>query len=398
MDKATGKQLILVFNCGSSSIKFALINMQDGQARLQGLAEALHTADARLTLNDGKSTLLPSSDYPTAMHTILASIQNADINLHDLCAIGHRVVHGGDYFSAPTLITDAVLDKIEACSALAPLHNPANLMGIRIAQETFAEYPHVAVFDTAFHQTMPKHAYLYALPHQLYEQHHIRRYGFHGVSHHYVTEQAAKRLNKPYDKCALISAHLGNGCSATAVLNGKSIDTSMGMTPLEGLVMGTRCGDLDPSIVTHLQTQCNYSTDDVNQLLNKDSGLLGISGLSMDMRAIEKAANNGNRQAQLAIDIFCYRLAKTIGSLFIALGRLDALVFTGGIGENAAKIRNLTCKQLHCINIILDETRNATHGDATGFIAADNSTPIYVVATDEEWMMAREILHSKVLP
>lgn len=360
---------ILVLNCGSSSIKFALIDPQAEQTALQDLIE------------------IQNGDYQQGLQTVVDRIQDHPDILNDVKGIGHRVVHGGEKFKYSVVIDDAVLSQIKACIPLAPLHNPTNVLGIEFMQQQFPDLPNVAVFDTAFHQTMPEHAFLYALPYELYEKHDVRRYGFHGTSHAYVTQKAAHLLEKPYEECAFVSAHLGNGCSASAVLNGKSIDTTMGLTPLEGLVMGTRSGDIDPSIVTFLQETLGYDAKTVDTLLNKQSGLLGISGIDSDMRALTKAMNEGDKRAALAIDIFCYRLAKTIGALMVPLGGLDALIFTGGIGENAALIREKTLSRLRHFHFELDAKKNQAHGP---IITSDNSIIAMVVKTNEELMIATD--------
>lgn len=360
---------ILVLNCGSSSIKYAVIEPETETSVLQGLIE------------------IQGSDYQQGLQNVVDTLQQQPDILNSLSGTGHRVVHGGELFKTSIVIDDNVLNQIKACIPLAPLHNPENVLGIEFMKMHFPNLPNVAVFDTAFHQTMPEHAFLYALPYKLYKEHHIRRYGFHGTSHAYVTQQAARLLEKPYKECALLSAHLGNGCSACAVLNGKSIDTSMGLTPLEGLVMGTRSGDIDPGIVIFLQEQLGYDAKTVDQLLNKKSGLLGISDVDSDMRALTKAMNEGNERVKLAIDIFCYRLAKTLGALMVPLGRLDALIFTGGIGENSAMIREKTLQLLSHFHFEFDAKKNAAHGP---IITTDKSLIAMVIKTNEELMIAND--------
>ena len=328
-------ETIFVLNCGSSSIKFQVIEPKSEKVILKGLAENLRSPRPCLRFTRGGKTCfqdLSSSTYPSVLNSILQLIEN-----ETLIAVGHRVVHGGETFRESVKIDPGVLEKIEACNHLAPLHNPVNALGIKIMQETFPDLPHIAVFDTSFHQTMPKHAYLYALPHDYYEKYQVRRYGFHGTSHRFVVVEAAKELKKPLEETALISAHLGNGCSVCAVKGGKSVDTSMGFTPLEGLVMGQRSGDLDPSLIPFLAEKLQMSADHVISILNKKSGLLGLSGISEDMRLL--LAEKENRHVQIAIEIFCYRLAKYIASYIVPLKSLDAVIFTGGIGENAEPIR-----------------------------------------------------------
>ena len=310
-----------------------------------------------------------------------------------IVAVGHRVVHGGETFTHSSLINDQVKQAIQQTSLMAPLHNPANLAGINSAQTSYPHLPHVAVFDTAFFQTMPKHAYLYALPYELYQQHNIRRYGFHGTSHYFVAHEAANALKKELSACNLITAHLGNGCSIAAVRKGKAIDTSLGFTPLEGLVMGTRCGDIDPSLPTYLIEQLGYSVSEVSELLNKKSGLLGISELSNDCRIIEQQANDGNQQAQLALDMFIYRLVKYIGAYIAVVGPLDALVFTGGIGENSAYVRENTINQLTHLGLQLDPDKNLQmRFGQSGLISHTHSKPIFAIATNEEWVIAKDTI------
>jgi acetate kinase len=302
-------------------------------------------------------------------------------------------VHGGETFAAPSQIDDQVLSAIENCNHLAPLHNPANLLGIRTAQRLFPGLPQVAVFDTSFHQTLPRRAYLYAVPYNFYEERGIRRYGFHGTSHRFVTERAAILLGKPLGECAFVSVHLGNGCSACAVLGGKSVDTTMGLTPLEGLVMGTRSGDIDPGLHAHLAEQLGWTLKHITDVLNNDSGLLGLSGLSNDMRELIEAATAGHERAGLAIEVFCYRLAKAIAALFVSLGRVGTVIFTGGIGENAHSIRAMVVQQLVLFGFELDPERNAMHGArSNGCITRDGGRIAMVVPTDEELMIARETL------
>jgi acetate kinase len=301
-------------------------------------------------------------------------------------------VHGGEFFTESVVLDDDAIAKIESCSALAPLHNPANLQGIRAARERFRDHQHVAVFDTAFHQTLPSKAFLYAIPSELYERHKIRRYGFHGTSHRYVAGEAARRLGKPPDALELVTAHLGNGCSACAVKNGRSVDTTMGLTPLEGLVMGTRSGDVDPNLHDFLAEHSRLSLSEITDLLNKKSGLLGLSGTSNDMRTLLEARARGDTRAALAIDVFTYRLAKAVLALSAALERLDALVFTGGIGEHAAPIRAETLAALRVLGPVLDAERNEVHGASSGGrITRDESRLLaLVVPTNEELVIARE--------
>lgn len=385
---------VLVINCGSSSIKFALVDSGSGDKLIGGLAERLGSAEARLTWTaaaDRHHRPTPHADHTAAMRHIIDALDAHGLLAEPLAAVGHRVVHGGERFTASTVIDTAVLDAIEACNPLAPLHNPANIVGIRTAQQLFPNVPQIAVFDTAFHQTLPPRAYVYPVPYRLYTDLGVRRYGFHGTSHRFVTLKAAALLGRSPDDSAFLSAHLGNGCSAAAVLNGRSVDTTMGLTPLEGLMMGTRSGDVDPALHQYLHAAAGYDIDRVTQLLNKESGLLGVSGLSNDMRAVVDSAESGHQRAALAIDLFCYRLAKALAALAVPLGRVDALIFTGGIGENAATIRAQTVRHLAFLGFTLDDAHNADHGRANhGVITRPGSTTALVVPTDEEWMIARD--------
>ncbi|MEC7120296.1 MAG: acetate kinase [Pseudomonadota bacterium] len=378
---------VLVINCGSSSIKYALIP-DDGGTRLEGLAEQLGSADARIK---GKNTqgerfeqAIPNAGHAKAVQAILQHLDG-----HQPQAIGHRVVHGGEQFTQAVRLDEEVLDAIRATSPLAPLHNPANLIGIAATTAVFADLPQVAVFDTAFHQTLPAHAYRYPLPDELYTAHGIRRYGFHGSSHAYVSQRANQLAGET--QTGWLSAHLGNGCSTTAIWQGKSVDTSMGLTPLEGVVMGTRSGDIDPGLHAHLHRHLGWSIDQIDQMLNKQSGLLGLSMLSNDMRTLTEAAAEGHQGARLAIDVFCYRLAKSLAALSCALPKLTGLIFTGGIGENAADIRAQTLALLPHFGLQLDPALNQhmVRG-AEGRIDAGQGPQIWVIPTDEEGQIAQE--------
>lgn len=387
-------QNILVINSGSSSIKFSLFDMQREVERASGLAERLGSDEAQLTVKSesGKNVqALPKSDYRSTLEVIISNL--TEVGLLDTLpiAIGHRVVHGGESFSDPVIVNADVIEKIRHCIPLAPLHNPANLAGIEAIEALYPDIPQVAVFDTAFHQTLEPKAFLYAIPYDLYKELEVRRYGFHGVSHQYVAGEAARRLGIETNH-GIISAHLGNGCSAAAVLNGKSVDTTMGMTPLEGLVMGTRSGDVDPGLHHFLHQQKGWDVEQVTAILNKESGMLGLSGLSNDMRTIDEAADEGNEQARLALDVFCFRLARQIGGLAAALPRLDALVFTGGIGENSRSIRARVADNLKIFGVELNAELNASNGDARGVISTNNGPTMIVVNTKEELMIAKEAL------
>ncbi|WP_028864054.1 acetate kinase [Psychromonas aquimarina] len=389
-------KLVLVLNCGSSSLKFAVINADNGDEIISGLAECFNLPDARIKwkIAGKKETFnLPAnSAHSAAITYIVEDIIKKEQGLAEqLVAIGHRIVHGGEKFTKSVIINEDVLEGIEECASLAPLHNPAHILGIKVAQQAFPSLPQVAVFDTAFHQSMPAEAFMYALPYNLYKEKGIRRYGMHGTSHLFVSQEAAKVLNKPVEETNVITAHLGNGASITAVKNGKSVDTSMGMTPLEGLVMGTRCGDIDPSIIEHLVTRGGYSLEGVMDMLQKQSGLLGISGVSSDCRDIEENYANGHHGAMLAMDMFCYRLAKYIASYAVPLGRIDAIVFTGGIGENSNLIRGKVLDLLTVFGYQVDAQKNkAARLGEQGIITADNSPVAMVIPTNEEWVIAQD--------
>ncbi|HBZ92865.1 MAG TPA: propionate/acetate kinase [Pseudomonas sp.] len=385
---------ILVINCGSSSIKFALVNEAQETFMLSGLAERLGSPEAVLHWQQDKhkdSLVLPGADHRLALSHLLPIVQQAAAG--ELHGIGHRVVHGGEHFSGATRLDAASLQAIRRIAPLAPLHNPANLQGIEAAMKLFPDLVQVAVFDTAFHQSLPEHAYRYAVPQALYAEHGVRRYGFHGTSHRYVSCQAAQMSGLAFDASSWLVAHLGNGSSTCAVENGHSRDTSMGLTPLEGLVMGTRSGDVDPNLHSHLSRTLGWSLEQIDSMLNKDSGLLGLSGLSNDMRTLEQARDQGHIGASLAIEVFCYRLAKSLASMSCALRRLDGLIFTGGIGENSALIRSKTHDHLSLLGLKLDAEANArcVRGVA-GAIHADSHTRVLVVPTNEERQIALDTL------
>ncbi len=385
---------ILVINCGSSSIKFALINETQDAFILSGLAERLGSPDAQVHWQHGDnkdSLILPHADHRAALAQVLPLVQAAAGG--QLHGIGHRVVHGGEHFTAACRLDALSLAAIRATAPLAPLHNPANLLGIEAAIKLFPELTQVAVFDTAFHQTLPEHAYRYALPDHLYREHGVRRYGFHGTSHRFVSQRAAEMAGLPVDASSWLVAHLGNGCSTCAIVDGQSRDTSMGLTPLEGLVMGTRSGDVDPNLHSHLARTLGWSLEQIETMLNKDSGLQGLSGLSNDMRTLEQARKQGHVGATLAIEVFCYRLAKSLAAMSCALQQLDGLVFTGGIGENSALIRSKTVAHLKLLNLALDEPANArTVRGASGPIQAAGHPRIMVVPTNEERQIALDTL------
>ena len=398
---------ILVLNCGSSTLKFQLIVTDEtlietnaDQRLASGVIERLG-GEAIISVSAENGTpqrytaqlknVRAALDYILRWLTSEKSGIQEIKTLADIHAVGHRVVHGGEQFKKSALITDEVLRSIEDCIELAPLHNPANLQGINAVRELLGTVPQVAVFDTAFHQTLPEQAYLYALPYQVYRRYKLRRYGFHGTSHRYVAYRYRQLRNIPREQVNIITLHLGNGCSATAIKAGNSVDTSMGLTPLEGLVMGTRSGDVDPAILAFLATKEGWSVEEVEGLLNKQSGLLGISGLTHDMRELlAEAKENNDRRAKLAIEIFCYRVRKYIGSYLAAMNGADAVVFTGGIGENSAEIRAQICNGLQWLGLKIDTTRNTiTHQE--GIISTEDSRlAAYVIPTDEELLLARD--------
>jgi acetate kinase len=401
---------VLVLNCGSSSVKFQLIatdleqiSRNDDRRLARGMIERVG-GESVINLQGGdgvpRRTTATLRDTRAAVDFIIrwACSEQSGIkeiqSVADIHAVGHRVVHGGERFTHSVLITDEVLRGIEDCIDLAPLHNPTNIKGIVAAREVFgAGLPQAAVFDTAFHQTLPERAYLYALPYQFYRRHRVRRYGFHGTSHRYVAYRYRQLRNIPREETSVITLHLGNGCSAAAIRAGDSVDTSMGMTPLEGLVMGTRSGDIDPAIVDFISAKEGLTAQQVETMLNKQSGLIGISGLTNDMRELlDEARENDDRRARLAIEIFCYRARKYVGAYLAAMGGADAVVFTGGVGENSAEVRATICEGLEWMGLELDEARNAAHtGGREGVITRDGSRlAAYVIPTDEELLIARD--------
>ncbi len=384
---------VLVLNCGSSSLKFAVIDPETSSEHVSGIAQRLGTPEATLDVKrNGSKTSRPiaGAGHEMALREVVATLDDLGL-ISGLLGIGHRVVHGGSKFAGSMAITPEVIAKTEECIPLGPLHNPSNLTGIRIAQELFPGMLQVAVFDTAFHQTMPPVAYLYPVPYEWLSKYGVRRYGFHGTSHRFVSRQAVTLAGlDPHDH-TLITAHLGNGCSCAAVLNGKSVDTTMGLTPLEGVMMGTRSGSIDPAIIGHVAHALKHSSQEVLDMLNKRSGLLGISGLSNDMRTVEDAAAAGHERAVLALDLFCYVLAKAIASLVVPLGRLDALVFTGGIGENSTAVRERTVTHLRFLGLSIDHEANQSHGrHQGGRISKELRPQALVVPTNEELMIAMD--------
>ena len=387
--------LVLVINSGSSSVKFALFIPGIGERLMEGIAERLGTPEAVLRVQwfpgDVVEELLPQATHRAVVARLLDQLGDADHAHHHLLAAGHRMVHGGERFTCSIRVDDAVIAALRSLSHLAPLHNPANLAGIEAVRSVLPDLPQVAVFDTAFHQTMPPYAFRYAVPDEWYSQYGVRRYGFHGTSHRFVSERAAVMLGRPANELRMVTAHLGNGCSATAVRDGVSVDTTMGLTPLEGLVMGTRSGDVDPGLLGYLAERTGQSVYALTEALNEESGLQGLSGVGNDMRTVVAAAAEGNERARLAIDVFVHRLAKAIAGLVVGLQRLDALVFTGGIGEHSAVIRGLVLGWLGFLGVAEDHQANAEHGQHTGGrISLPGPVVALVVPTDEELLIARD--------
>lgn len=392
--------VVLVINCGSSSVKFSVLDAAGCDALLTGIADGINTEKAFISVNGGEPVRLAHQDYEGALAAIALELEKRDL-MSSVALIGHRIAHGGDLFSESTLITEEVIEQIRLVSPLAPLHNYANLSGVEAAERLFPGVQQVAVFDTSFHQTMAPQAYLYGLPYRYFEELGVRRYGFHGTSHRYVSGQAHALLGLSPDDSGLVIAHLGNGASICAVRNGKSVDTSMGMTPLEGLVMGTRCGDVDFGAMAWIAQQTGQSFEDLERVVNKESGLLGISGISSDLRALEKAWHDGNDRAQLAIKTFVHRIARHIAGHVASLHRLDGVIFTGGIGENSTLIRALVAEHLKVFGIALDEAKNALPGSAGERVISTESSRVTcaVIPTNEEKMIALDALRlGKVTP
>lgn len=388
---------VLVINCGSSSLKYQLINMENESSLAQGLIERIGSEGSVLTQKvEGREKYIVKQsmqDHKEAIKLVLGTLideTNGVIkSVDEISAVGHRVVHGGEYYSKSVLIDEKVMKALEDCSKLAPLHNPPNITGINSCKALMPTIPMVAVFDTAFHQNMPEHAYIYALPYELYEKHKIRKFGFHGTSHKYVSQVAAEMMNKDISELKIVSCHLGNGASIAAIKGGKSIDTSMGFTPLAGVAMGTRSGDIDPSIITFLMQELDLSPEEVTDLLNKKSGVLGISGISSDFRDIWAAAKQ-NKRAQLALDVFHYEVKKFICSYAGALGGVDCIIFTAGIGENSAKAREACCKGLEFLGVKIDSEKNNVAGIAADISTSDSTVKVFVIPTNEELMIARD--------
>lgn len=388
---------VLVINCGSSSLKYQLINMADESVLAIGLVERIGIDGVLKHQVSGKEKVVIETampDHKVALEKVMAALidenHGALKSLDEIAAVGHRVVHAGEKFASSVVITDEVIKALEETIELAPLHNPPNLIGIRACQELLPNVPMVGVFDTAFHQTMPPSSYIYALPYEYYTEFGVRKYGFHGTSHKYVSHKAAELMNKDIKDLKIITCHLGNGASVAAVENGKVVDTSMGFTPLEGLIMGTRCGDMDPAIMTFLMKKLNVDAAAVNDIVNKKSGVLGISGVSSDFRDIEKAAEEGNERAKLALDTYYKQVKKYIGAYMAEMGGVDAIVFTAGLGENSVEAREEICKGLEGLGIAIDPQRNNVRGKET-LVSSDNSkVAVFCIPTNEELMIARD--------
>ncbi|MCM1039554.1 MAG: acetate kinase [Roseburia sp.] len=390
---------ILVINCGSSSLKFQLIDAATEEMIAKGLCERIGIEGSQIvyqpTGKEKVETVTPMADHTQAIRLVLDALTDKITgvvkSLSEIGAVGHRIVHGGEKFASSTLITDEVIKAITDCNELAPLHNPANLIGIAACKELMPETPMVAVFDTAFHQTMPKEAYLYGLPYEYYEKYKVRRYGFHGTSHSYVSKRAAEILGRKYEELKLIVCHLGNGASISAVKNGKCIDTSMGLTPLEGLIMGTRSGDIDPAIIEFIAHKENKSVDEVMSILNKKSGVFGLSGgLSSDFRDLLKAYDAGEEAGVRTIEAYAYRVTKYIGAYAAAMNGVDAICFTAGVGENNSFIRELICSRLGYLGVAIDAGQNAKRGEELVISTPDSRTKVLMIPTNEELAIARE--------
>jgi len=392
--------IVLVINCGSSSLRIQLINARSQEVLAKGLVERIGAVTASATFQYGageqKCTGIKASDHTEALNYALDQFTSAAgvLNgIEQIQAVGHRVVHGGEAFSSSVIIDDNVKQAIVDGFDLAPLHNPANLAGINAAQKVLSSVPHVAAFDTAFHQTLPEAAYLYAIPYRLYRRYKVRRYGFHGISHGYVSQRFYELADIPLHNSRLITCHLGNGCSMTAIRDGVSIDTSMGLTPLSGLVMGTRSGDIDPAVIFYLMEKEEMSLKDIHTLLNRQSGLLGLSEYDSDMRAVIDKANAGDPRCASAIEAYCYRVRSYIGQYVAVLGGCDGIVFTGGIGENSPLIRSMACRELECLGIRLDEVLNAEESaTARNIASSDSAVRIWIIPTNEELVIAREAM------
>lgn len=391
---------VLVVNCGSSSIKYQLINMENEEVMAKGYLEKIGLLDSFLThkVNGEKYRIEKViTNHEEGIKLVLDQLLDENYgvikDLKEIDAVGHRVVHGGEKFSDSVIITDEVIDAMKECIPLAPLHNPAGITGIEACKKVLPNVPMVGVFDTAFHQTIPEEAYIYAIPYEYYEKYRIRKYGFHGTSHKFVSRRVAELMGKPVEDLKIITCHLGQGGSLCAVKGGKSVDTSMGLTPLAGIPMGTRCGDIDPSIVTFLMKQENLTPDEMDTILNKKSGKLGISGVSFDDRDIEKAAAEGNQRAKLAIDTFAYQVLGFIGRYAAQMNGVDVITFAGGVGENGPEVRSKICNSLEFLGVKIDEEKNKVRGKECEISTPDSKVKVYVVPTDEELMIARDTMN-----
>lgn len=392
---------VLVLNCGSSSLKYQLVDMDNEAVLCKGLVERIGIEGSILKHEkdgmEGKHIVEePMKDHKDAIGHVLSAVADSKVGavkeMSEIDAVGHRIVHGGEKFASSAVLTDEVIAAIKDCSDLAPLHNPANLMGVEACKAILPDVPMVAVFDTAFHQTMPKKSFMYGLPHELYTKHGVRRYGFHGTSHLYVSQKAAEMLGKKPEEVKIITCHLGNGASITAVDGGKSVDTSMGLTPLEGLIMGTRCGDIDPAIIPFVMKKEGLDADGVDKLMNKESGVYGMTGISSDFRDIEDAAAEGNELAINALDAYAQRVKKYIGAYAAEMNGVDAIVFTAGLGENGISMREMICADMDFMGIKLDAEKNNVRGKDRVISADDSKVKVLLIPTNEELMIARDTL------
>ncbi|KAA8677062.1 acetate kinase [Clostridium sp. MT-14] len=388
---------ILVMNCGSSSLKYQLIDMKDENVLAKGLVERIGIKGSILTHRvNGQKHIVeqPMEDHKVAVKLVLDALVDKEYGVIDdmseISAVGHRVVHGGERYAKSVLIDEKVMKALKDCIPLAPLHNPPNIIGINACRQLMPDTPMVGVFDTAFHQTMPDYAYMYPLPYELYEKYKIRKYGFHGTSHRFVSIEAAKLMGKDIKELKIITCHLGNGASICAVDKGKSADTSMGFTPLAGLAMGTRCGDIDPAVIPFLMNATGLSINDIDVMMNKKSGVLGVSGVSSDFRDVESAANSGNKRAKLALDLYYHRVKSFIGAYAAVLNGVDAIVFTAGLGENSATSRAAVCGGLGYLGIKIDPEKNNIRGEALEISTSDSKVKVFVIPTNEELMIARD--------
>ena len=382
---------ILVINCGSSSLKYQIIDNE--RIIVKGYCERIGVDGRLVYCLCGKAENafnIPMPTHEEAISVVLETLNRTNKKYKEIDAVGHRIAHGGEKFTKPTLITKSVIRMIDEYSYLAPLHNPANLMGVKACMKFMPRVPMVAVFDTSFHRTMPKKAYLYGIPYEYYERYAIRRYGFHGISHSYVSRRMAEIVQKPYESLRIIVCHLGNGASVCAIKNGQSIDTSMGLSPLEGSIMGTRSGDIDPTVIGIIAQKENLSLSEVMTILNQKSGVLGVSGISADFRDLDSAAQEGNKRALLAIEMFCYRVAKYIGSYAAAMNGVDFLCFTAGIGENYEYVRSNVCSYLKYLGVVIDDEANTKRGEEVRISTPDSTVGVYVIPTNEELAIARE--------